>query len=109
MFVVVLLVRLFPIVIEFPPGTINSLYAFSWISLIALSCDVLAVAYVSFKVLNCVSTAATSVDEVPVPLYRSTSGVVGGGVEVEPDVEVVVELEVELEVEVELELEVEVE
>jgi hypothetical protein len=39
MFVVVLDFRLLPIVMEFPPGIINSLYAFSRVSVMALSCD----------------------------------------------------------------------
>src|SRR5438105_3165561 len=74
MFEVVLGVRLLPMAMKFPPGTIIRRYAMSCDSLIPFNCREFAVEYLSWLSFRTVSTAATSFAEVPVPLNRRIGG-----------------------------------
>jgi len=77
MLVVVAEERLFPIVIELPPGTMSNLYCFSADSDMLFSCEEFAVAKTRLLLLRTASTAETSEDEVPVPVKRRIEAVPG--------------------------------
>src|SRR5579859_861683 len=77
MFEEVSAVRLSPIMIEFPPGTMISLYPPSWASLIAFSCVEFAVVEPAPNVTSTPSIEETSTAEAPVPLNRRTGSAAG--------------------------------
>src|SRR5678815_116991 len=74
MFAVVLRSKLLPISMKFPPGTIIRRYAKSWDSLMPFNWRELTVEYSRCLSLRIASTAATSLTDVPGPLYKRIGG-----------------------------------
>src|SRR5436190_10517698 len=75
MFAVVLEVRLLPMSMKFPPGTINRRYPRICDSPIRFNCEEFTVENLRWLLFRIVSVAATSPVDVPVPLNRRMAAI----------------------------------